>query len=78
MFYKYINESTIEKAPNPLKIENQDVFTNSEAIHNEQGYYRLITTDYPQDDKVYQPTYSLENNVIVQAWVEVAENEFIE
>ena len=71
MFYKFINESTIERAPKPLKIDGKDIFTNSEEIHNSQGYYRLVNTEYPQDEKAYQPIYSLENNVIVQGWVEV-------
>ena len=71
MFYKFIDQNTIRKAPKPLNIGGKDVFTNSEEIHNSQGYYRLVNTEYPQDEKAYQPIYSLENNVIVQGWVEV-------
>lgn len=71
MFYKFIDENTIREAPKPLNIGGKDVFTNSEEIHNSQGYYRLVNTEYPQDEKAYQPIYSLENNVIVQGWVEV-------
>mgnify|MGYP003291412151 CR=1 FL=1 len=70
MFYKFIYQNTIRKAPRPLNIGGKDVFTNSEKIHNSQGYYRLINTEYPQDEKAYQPIYSLENNAIVQGWVE--------
>ena len=70
MFYKFIDQNTIRKAPKPLNIGGKDVFTNSEEIHNSQGYYRLINTEYPQDEKAYQPIYSLENNAIVQGWVE--------
>ncbi len=77
MFYKLIDQNTIRKAPKPLNIGGKDVFTNSEEIHNEQGYYRLVNTEYPQDEKAYQPIYSLENNVIVQGWdvVEITEIE---
>ena len=71
MFYKLINEQTIKKAPKPLKIGGKDVFTNNEQIHNENGYYRLIQADYPQDDKIYEARYELQENVIVQSWVEV-------
>ena len=71
MFYKFIDQNTIRKAPKPLNIGGKDVFTNSEEIHNSQGYYRLVNTEYPQYEKAYQPIYSLENNVIVQGWVEV-------
>ena len=70
MFYKFINETTIKKAPKPLKIGGKDVFTNNEQIHNENGYYRLIRAEYPQDDNIYFPKYKLESNVIVQEWFE--------
>lgn len=70
MFYKFINEHEIKKAPKPLKIGGKDVFTNSEAIHNENGYYRLIKAEYPQNEKFYFPKYRLANNVIIQEWVE--------
>ena len=69
MFYKFINENTIEMAPKPLKIDGKDVFTNSEEIYNEQGYYRLIQEEYPQDEKLYMPVYELKDNVIIQSWV---------
>ena len=70
MFYKIINETTIQKAPKPLKIGGKDVFTNSEKIHNEQGYYRLLTSEYPQDDNYfYFPKYKQIGTLIVQEWV---------
>ena len=71
MFYQFINEQTIKKAPKPLKIGGKDVFTNNEQIHNEQGYFRLLTSEYPQDEKHYEARYELQGNVIVQSWVEV-------
>ena len=74
MFYKFINENTIETAPKPLKIDGKDVFTNSEEIYNGQGYYRLVRTEYPQDKKVYMPVYELKDNVIIQDWVEHSES----
>lgn len=70
MFYQIINENEIKKAPKPLKIDGKDVFTNSEAIHNEQGYYRLITTNYPDDEKYYTARYRLVGNSIIQFWDE--------
>ncbi len=70
MFYKLINETTIKKAPKPLKIDDRAVFTNSEQIHNEQGYYRLLTSDYPQDDKYYKAKYKQIGTLIIQEWVE--------
>jgi hypothetical protein len=69
MFYKLINETTIQRAPRPLVINDEHVFTNSEAIHNEQGYFRLLTSDYPQDDNFYFPKYKLIGTLIVQEWV---------
>lgn len=75
MFFKLINENEIKKAPKPLKIDGGDVFTNSEQIHNEQGYYRLLTSDYPQDDKVYEARYKQIGTLIIQEWVEGAKDE---
>lgn len=75
MFFKLINATTIQKAPKPLKIDGKDVFTNSEQIHNEQGYFRLLTSDYPQDDKYYQPKYRQQGLYIIQDWVEGALDE---
>jgi hypothetical protein len=77
MFYKLINENEIKKAPKPLKIDGKDVFTNSEKIHNEQGYFRLLTSDYPQDDKYYIPKYKQIGTLIIQEWVEGEVNEEI-
>lgn len=68
MFYKLINENTIKRAQKPLKINGKDVFTNSEQIHNEQGYYRLVQTEYPQDMKNYEPIYQKQGNTIIQSW----------
>ena len=44
MFYKIL-EKGIEKAPNFLLINGKQVFTNSEKLHNENGYYRLKIND---------------------------------
>lgn len=70
MFYRLIDENTIQIAPKPLHINGNDVFTNSEKTHNEQGYYRLVPMDYPQDRVNYKRAYALEDNVIVERWVE--------
>ena len=70
MFYKIIDENTIRKAPKPLNIGGKDVFTNSEEIHNEQGYFKLVNTEYPQDEKTYQPIYIVKDNTIVRGWIE--------
>lgn len=70
MFYKFIDESTIKRAPKPLSINGKDVFTNSEEIHNENGYFRLVVIDYPQDEKTYKPIYTMKDNTIVQGWLE--------
>ncbi len=78
MFYKLIDENTIRKAPKPLKIGGKDVFTNSEKIHNEQGYYKVVKTEYPQDEKYYESKYLLEDNTIRQVWVEVEIEEIID
>lgn len=70
MLYKFINETTITLCPHPLRIDGSDVFTTDEAVYNSQGFYKLKSADYPDDDKSYEPRYTLEGNVIVQSWVE--------
>lgn len=75
MFYKYINEDTIKIAPNPLVVNDTHIFTNSEEIYNENGYYRLVQTEYPDDEKYYEIQYVLEDNIIRQVWVESKEIE---
>lgn len=69
MFYEYIDEKTIKKAPKPLKIGGKDIYTNSEKIHNENGYFKIKHTDYPQDDKCYEPRYTRVGNFIYQTWL---------
>lgn len=78
MFYKIKDEINIEKAPRPLRFDGKDVFTTSEEIHNKQGYYRLQKNECPQDNKNYRSVYQLEGNVIVQKWLEIAEEELLE
>ena len=75
MFFKIIDKYTVEKAPRPLKIEDKDVFTTSEEIHNEQGFYRVVNAEYPQDEKAYRPIYSMGDGVILQEWEEIDANE---
>ena len=72
MFYKLIDTYTVEKAPRPLKIEGKDIFTTSEEIHNEQGFYRIVTAEYPDDEKAYMPIYSIGENAILLTWEEVS------
>jgi hypothetical protein len=77
MFYKFLNERTIKLAPTPLKINGKDVFTNSEEIHNRQGYYKLESAPYPQGEKEYTPSYSIQDNVIFQSWREITAEEAV-
>ncbi len=78
MFYKLIDDNTIEKAPNPLLVDGKHIFTNSEEVFNENGYYKVEKTEYPQDEKYYESKYILEENTIRQVWVEVEIGEIIE
>ena len=70
MFFKLIDKHNLEKAPRPLKIEDKDVFTTSEEIHNSQGFYKVVETEYPNDDKAYRPLYTMGEDVILQIWEE--------
>ena len=75
MFFKIIDNYTVEKAPRPLKIDGKDVFTTSEEIHNEQGFYKVVNAEYPQDEKAYRPIYTMGEGVILQEWEEIVVNE---
>lgn len=71
MFFKFIDNYTVEKAPRPLKIEGKDVFTTSEEIYNEQGFYRVVNAEYPNNGKPYRPIYAMGDGAIFQTWEEV-------
>lgn len=71
MFFELTDNNTVKKAPRPLKIEGKDVFTTSEEIHNEQGYFRVENAEYPNDDKAYRPIYKMGQGVILQEWEEI-------
>lgn len=70
MFYKLIDECTIEEAPTPLKINGNHIFTNDETVFNQNGFYKLVTAEYPQEDKCYKCKYILQDNKIMQVWTE--------
>ena len=75
MFFKIIDKYTVKKAPRPLKIEDKDVFTTSEQTHNEQGFYRVVNAEYPNDEKAYRPVYKMGENAIFQEWEEIPDAE---
>ena len=70
MFYR-ITEKGLEKAPKMLEIDGKCVFTNSEKIYNEKGYYRMEEAPLPSDGGSYAPTYILKDNVIIKNWQRV-------
>ena len=70
MFFKLIDKYTVKKAPRPLSFGGKDIFTTSEEIHNQQGFFKMINTDYPKDDKAYIPIYIMGENAILQTWEE--------
>ena len=68
-FYKFIDGKRIEKAPIPLLISGKNIFTNDENTYNENGYYRLVREEYPQDTNSYTVAYELKDSVIYMKWV---------
>ena len=75
MFFKLNDNNTVDKAPRPLHFDGKDVFTTSEEIHNEQGFYRVVNAEYPNDGKPYRPIYTMGEGVILQTWEEVIVSE---
>lgn len=63
-----------QPAPSHYDIDGKQVFTTDEKIHNEQGYYERVYTDYPNDDKLYDSTFELQGNKLVQVWIERSED----
>jgi hypothetical protein len=73
VFYK-LTEKGIEKAPKYfVDDKGRHIFTNSEKVHNEHGYFKLNKTDRPQNEKSYKPKYRKQNNMIIQEWEEYEE-----
>ena len=68
MFYKYINEDTIQKAPIYIESEGRSIYTNDETIYNAHGYYRLIEEEKPIDGEEYYSKYVLKDNIIYKKW----------
>ena len=68
LFYKFIDDKRIEKAPIPLSISGKNIFTNDEKTYNENGYYKLVREDYPQDTNSYTVVYELKDNAIYMTW----------
>jgi hypothetical protein len=68
LFYRLIDSQHIEKAPMPLQVSRQNIFSNSEKLYNQNGYYRIVKEAYPTDGGVYEPLYELKDNVIYMTW----------
>lgn len=73
--FNRLENNTITRTPSLLLVDGKHIFTTDETIYNSQGYYRLQTADYPNDDNSYEPQYILEGNVIVQNWIKTKTEE---
>lgn len=71
MFYKLVDENTIEKFKNPLKVDDKHTFTNNEEILNANGYYKVVINSQPQEleeNKYLISKYILQDNIIYKVW----------
>lgn len=72
MFYKLVDEYTIEKFKNPLRVEGKHIFTNSEKILNENGYYRVVMDEQPEtileENQYWNNKYVVIDNIIHKIW----------
>ena len=71
MFYKIIDENTLEKFVNPLKVDGKHIFTNSEEVLNSNGYYKVIMTPYPEEEEentYFVSKYAVMDNMIYRIW----------
>ena len=73
MFYKLIDEQSIEKFKNPLKVDGKHIFTNDEKLLNDNGYYKIVMTPQPETTKentYYVSKYIIQDNFIYRIWEE--------
>lgn len=73
MFYKLIDEQSIEKFKNPLKVDGKHIFTNDEKLLNDNGYYKIVMTPQPEitkENTYYVSKYIIQDNFIYRIWEE--------
>ena len=72
MFYKLVDENTLEKFKNPLRVEGKHIFTNSEKLLNENGYYRVVIDEQPEiileENQYWNNKYVIIDNKIHKIW----------
>lgn len=81
MFYKLIDENTVEKFKPPLKVDGKHIFTNDEKILNENGYYKVIINPMPEgvgENKYWESKYIVIDNMIHKVWEEKEFEEIVE
>jgi hypothetical protein len=70
MYAKLVN-GELRGAPNPLKIDDKDVFTNDPSLFLQCGYKPVTLTDYPSDGNIYENSWEEKENEIVQIWTKI-------
>lgn len=74
MFYKLEN-GNLQRLRLPLRVGDEDIFTNDPIILAAHGYYPLEVEDYPEDeDTRYELRYELRDGVIRGTWEEVEDD----
>lgn len=58
------------KAPKKVKARGRVYHNPKGDICKELGYYELITSEYPNDNKQYKEVYELKDKYIYQSWIE--------
>lgn len=71
MYYRLIDEHTIEKFKNPLRVENKHIFTNNEAVLNEHGVYKYVEDEIPEltENQYCDTYYYVADNVIHKGYL---------
>lgn len=71
MYYRLIDEHTIEKFKNPLRVENKHIFTNNETILNEHGVYKYIEDEIPEltESQYYETYYYVTDKMIHKGYL---------
>lgn len=72
MMYGKLVDGELHGAPNPIRTEDEDIFTNDPQILLQHGYKPIILTDAPDiAGKTYVASWEETDSAITEVWTEV-------
>lgn len=68
--YGKIIDGKLVLAPNPLVAGGYKIYNPTPGVYENNGYLKIVETDYPNDDKYYEKKYGERDGKIYGEWVE--------